>query len=182
MIPMQRYIAFLRAINVGGHTVKMDALRVLFESLGFINVETFIASGNVLFGTPDGDPREMETKIEACLRSALGYEVATFIRTRAELAAIVGYVPFGSMEVEDASIYIAFLPVTLSEASTQKVKAFRTSIDEFYVKGREVYWLCRKISSESTFSGAALEKALGMPATLRNSTTIKKITAKQTQS
>ena len=89
MIPMQRYIAFLRAINVGGHTVKMDALRVLFESLGFINVETFIASGNVLFETPDGDPQEMETKIEACLRSALGYEVATFIRTRAELAAIV---------------------------------------------------------------------------------------------
>jgi len=46
---MTRYIAFLRAINVGGHTVKMDTLRALFESLGFLNVETFIASGNVLF-------------------------------------------------------------------------------------------------------------------------------------
>ena len=86
------------------------------------------------------------------------------------------------MQVEGASIYIAFLTIPLGEASTQKVKAFRTSIDEFHVKGREVYWLCRKISSESTFSGAVLEKALGMPATLRNSTTIKKITAKQTQS
>ena len=49
---MPRYIAFLRAINVGGHnTVKMDFLRQLFESLGFSNVETFIASGNIVFET-----------------------------------------------------------------------------------------------------------------------------------
>ena len=46
---MTRYFTFLRAINVGGHTVKMDVLRQLFESLGFSNVETFIASGNVIF-------------------------------------------------------------------------------------------------------------------------------------
>ena len=46
---MPRYIAFLRAINIGGHTVKMDDLRQLFESLQFTSVETFIASGNVIF-------------------------------------------------------------------------------------------------------------------------------------
>ena len=46
---MTRYIAFLRAINVGGHTVKMAELKRLFEALGFTNVETFIASGNVIF-------------------------------------------------------------------------------------------------------------------------------------
>ena len=44
---MPKHFAFLRAINVGGHTVKMDHLRDIFESLGFSNVETFIASGNV---------------------------------------------------------------------------------------------------------------------------------------
>jgi uncharacterized protein (DUF1697 family) len=48
---MSRFIAFLRAINVGGHTVKMDDLRQLFEALGFSGVETFIASGNVVFET-----------------------------------------------------------------------------------------------------------------------------------
>jgi uncharacterized protein (DUF1697 family) len=46
---MPRYIALLRAINVGGHLVKMDALRRHFEELGFDPVETFIASGNVMF-------------------------------------------------------------------------------------------------------------------------------------
>ncbi len=46
---MTKYIAFLRAINIGGHNVKMDVLRQLFESLEFSNVKTFIASGNIIF-------------------------------------------------------------------------------------------------------------------------------------
>ncbi|HKA17271.1 MAG TPA: DUF1697 domain-containing protein [Blastocatellia bacterium] len=50
---MPRYFAFLRAINLGGyHKVKMPYLKKLFESLGFSNVETFIASGNVIYSTP----------------------------------------------------------------------------------------------------------------------------------
>jgi uncharacterized protein (DUF1697 family) len=57
---MSRYIAFLRAINVGGHTVKMDILRQQFEALGFSNVETFIASGNVIFETMAKNGRTLE--------------------------------------------------------------------------------------------------------------------------
>ena len=91
---MPRYIAFLRAINVGGHTVKMDVLRQHFEALGFSQVETFIASGNVVFETTAKNTRTLEKKIEQQLRAALGYEVATFIRTTAELAAIAQYQPF----------------------------------------------------------------------------------------
>ena len=83
---MPRTIAFLRAVNVGGHTVKMDALRRHFESLGFSNVETFIASGNVIFETPFKNARTLESSIENKLRDALGYEVAAFLRTDAELA------------------------------------------------------------------------------------------------
>ena len=46
---VETYVALLRGINVGGRNVKMDRLREIFESLGFSNVETFIASGNVIF-------------------------------------------------------------------------------------------------------------------------------------
>jgi uncharacterized protein (DUF1697 family) len=160
----------------------MDVLRALFESLGLVNIETFIASGNVLFEMPPvADVREIETKIEACLYAGLGYEVVTFIRSAAELAEIANFVPFEYSLLDDASIYIAFLHSPLTEALAKKVMAFRTPIDEFRVNGREVYWLCRRISSESTFSGGVLERALGLPATLRNSTTIKKIAAKQSQ-
>ena len=76
---MSRYIAFLRAINVGGHTVTMDRLRALFTSLGFTRVETFIASGNVIFDTPSRSPTKLESNIEQHLQLALGYEVRTFL-------------------------------------------------------------------------------------------------------
>ena len=80
---MTRLIAFLRAINVGGHTVTMDKLRKEFEALGLMEVETFIASGNVIFTPRSLDVVALEKKIEARLRASLGYEVATFVRTDA---------------------------------------------------------------------------------------------------
>ena len=71
---MSKHIAFLRAINVGGHNVKMDDLRQLFESLGLSNVETFIASGNVIFDAKVGNVKDAEKKIETCLHESPGYE------------------------------------------------------------------------------------------------------------
>jgi uncharacterized protein (DUF1697 family) len=92
--PAQRSIAFLRAINVGGHTVKMDRLRTLFAELGLANVATYIASGNVIFETPKTSTGKLEVQIEQHLQQALGHEVITFVRTVPEVAAIVGYAPF----------------------------------------------------------------------------------------
>ena len=63
-----RYVAFLRAINVGGHTVRMEALRREFESLGATNVETFIASGNVIFDTARRNAAALERAIEEHLQ------------------------------------------------------------------------------------------------------------------
>jgi len=177
---MTRYIAFLRAINVGGHVVKMDALRGLFESLGFSNVETFIASGNVLFETNlNGN---LEKKIESKLREALGYDVATFIRTDAELKAIANYKAFAQSQLDAATAFnVAFLKESLDDNSNQKVRSLRTDLDDFHVHGRELYWLCQKKQSDSTFSNAVLEKTLGRPSTIRGVNTIQKIAAKYQQ-
>jgi uncharacterized protein (DUF1697 family) len=175
-----RYVAFLRAINVGGRNVKMDHLRGLFESLGCSNVKTFIASGNVIFDTPARDARTLEKMIEDHLRESLGYEVATFVRSASELAGISHHQPFDPSDpnAEGASLYIAFLQTPPSAGTEQKLMAFRSEVDDFRVNEREVYWLCRKKMSESVFSGALLEKTLGMPATVRNATTVKRLAAK----
>lgn len=176
---MPRFIAFLRAINVGGHTVKMEHLRQLFESLGFTSVETFIASGNVVFQTPSTNVKALERKIENKLRAALGYEVATFIRTDAELADIANYRPFRQPDLDAAAaLNIAFLADAPDDQFRQKLRALRTEIDDFHVHGREVYWLCRTRQSESTFSNAVLERTLGRQSTLRGASTIKKLAAK----
>src|SRR5256885_14719624 len=160
---MPRYIAFLRAINVGGrHTVKMDFLRHLFETLGFSSVETFIASGNIVFETTVKNAQVLEWKIENGLREALGYEVATFIRTSEELAAIANYQPFSQSDLDGAvALNIAFLSDRLDDKSEQMMIGLRTDIDDFHIHEREIYWLCRKQQSESKISNAVLEKALG---------------------
>lgn len=179
-IVVSRYVAFLRAINVGGHTVKMEHLRRLFASLGYTNVETFIASGNVIFDGPARNTRELEEQIEGHLRESLGYAVATFIRTPDELAAIARHQPFPApeLEVSGNAMYIAFLPTPPSDEAQRTLIASRTRLDDFHIHGREMYWLRRTRVSDSTFSGAKLEKILGMPATMRNVTTVRKLAVK----
>ncbi|HEX7528041.1 MAG TPA: DUF1697 domain-containing protein, partial [Thermoanaerobaculia bacterium] len=81
---MPRLVAFLRALNVGGRVVKMGALKRDFETMGFTDVETFIASGNVVFSSKGA--RGLEAKIANALEQELGYAVATFVRTVAEVA------------------------------------------------------------------------------------------------
>jgi uncharacterized protein (DUF1697 family) len=177
---MPKYVAFLRAINVGGHTVRMDQLRGLFEALGFSNVETFIASGNVIFDSRSKSAKALETKIEKCLHDALGYEVRTFIRSTSELAAIAKYAPFkaAALKSEGSVLYIAFLEDSPGDEAKQKLLPYITETDDLHVSGRELYWLCRTKMMESQFSGARLEKLFGMRGTFRNSTTVKKIASK----
>lgn len=180
---MPRFIAFLRAINVGGHNVKMDHLRQLFESLGFSRVETFIASGNIVFETTSKNAQVLERKIEQRLREALGYEVATFIRTDAELADIANYKPFQQSEMDTAvALNIAFLADKLDDESKQKLMALSTENDDFHVHEREIYWLCRKQQSESKISNAVLEKTLRSRSTLRGANTVKRMAAKYSSS
>ena len=83
---MPQYIAFLRGINVGGHRIRMDRLRSLFEELDLTEVSTFIASGNVIFSTETDDSEALSDKIERHLAQELGYEVATFLRSPTQLA------------------------------------------------------------------------------------------------
>ena len=160
--------------------MKMDYLRLLFEALGFSNVETFIASGNVIFNSTSKSTKALEQKIEGRLQEILGYEVATFIRSTVELETIARYKPFRATDLsgEGSRIYIGFLADTPSDAAKRKLMSMSTEVDDFHVSGREVYWLCRTKFSDSNFSGARLEKTFGMRVTLRNSTTVRKIAEK----
>jgi len=176
---MPRYFAFLRAINVGGHIVKMEPLRRTFEELGFAKVETFIASGNVIFESSGKKEDALRKKIERQLEAALGYEVGVFLRTDAEVRAIAEHQPYPDAELKaGGSLYVALLAGKPSAEAEGKLIEARNEIDDFKFFGRELYWLCRGNFSDSTFSGARLEKTLGMRATVRNCTTMKKLAAK----
>jgi uncharacterized protein (DUF1697 family) len=177
---MTKHIAFLKAINVAGHTVKMDHLKKLFEKMGFENVETFIASGNVVFETKSKSVDSIKKKIEAELEKSLGYKVATFIRTTKELKEVAEHKPFSEIDLDNKQnyLYIGFLDNQPDKESQKKVLALSDKANEFHFNKTELYWLCRKNFSDSGITGKTLEKALGMETTIRNSTTIRKMVAR----
>jgi uncharacterized protein (DUF1697 family) len=177
---MPRHVAFLRAINVGGHTVRMSSLRAIFETQGFERVETYIASGNVIFDAVATDQGKLERSIERALEAALGYPVETFIRSSPELAEIVRLDPFdrGAGAQDGRSVFVAFLGRPPTREAEERLTNLATDDDAFAVVDREAYWLRRGGIGTSRFSSGFLEKTLGMPATLRGLPTVAKIVAR----
>ncbi|MCI0403918.1 MAG: DUF1697 domain-containing protein, partial [Acidobacteria bacterium] len=97
---MTTYAAFLRGINVGGHRVmQMKPLARAFESLGFQEVQTLLASGNVLFTAPPMSRARLVARIEARLRKTFGKETSVILRSVDELQALVDLNPFKRIQV-----------------------------------------------------------------------------------
>jgi hypothetical protein len=94
----QTYIAFLRAVNVGGRKVEMARLREVMTGLGLDSVRTYIASGNVFFTAPEtgaaDDRAALADRIETRLADEFGFQVPTILRTAPELAAELAASPF----------------------------------------------------------------------------------------
>jgi uncharacterized protein (DUF1697 family) len=172
---LTRYVAFLRAINVGGHTVKMEQLKTLCESISLENVSTFIASGNVLFDSKRAHA-QVEAAIEKKLKAALGYDVATMVRSGADLAAIVDRVQKEPVDI--GTLYVGFLKDPPPPQVVKTVTGMSNAVDLLTVAGKELYWRCRKSFSESTIAGPKLERALGRPVTMRNYNTVRKLAEK----
>jgi uncharacterized protein (DUF1697 family) len=176
-----RYLAFLRGMNVGGHRVSMAELRTHFERLGLTDVETFIASGNVIFTAAESVAvAVLERTIEAQLRDALGYAVATFLRTPAELRAIAANVPFPADAVGTPghTVHVGFLRQAPESTVARTLTQHETAMDAFGVHAREFYWLCRGKSTESLVKWPMIEKAVALDLTMRNLTTVRKLVDK----
>jgi uncharacterized protein (DUF1697 family) len=97
---MTRYVAFLRGINSGRNPAQsMENLRRIFEDLGFPDVRTVIASGNVLFETGAADRRALEKGVEKALLEGTGIDTVTIVRTREEIASLIEHHPFRNVKI-----------------------------------------------------------------------------------
>ena len=156
----------------------MAALRGNFVELGFTNVRTFIASGNVIFDSP-AKPGLLERRIEKHLHSALGYEVDTFIRSRAEVLQVVADVEsqFAAQLADGSKVYVGFLRALPPVENQERVIALSNAVDVMSFGERELYWLCHQGMAETTVTGPRLAKALGGSMTARNITSLRKLIA-----
>jgi uncharacterized protein (DUF1697 family) len=156
----------------------MEELRRVLSAAGLGDVETVIASGNVLFSSPSTDTAALERRIAAALEKALGYAVGTFVRTQEELAAVAAHMPCSAdPATAGGALHIIFLPQPLSAAGRDELVALSAPGDEFSCKGREVYWGRFGKLSESPLFGKSLGKSV-TAGTMRNRNTVVRLLAK----
>lgn len=176
---MERYVAFLRGMNLGGRRIKNEELRREFEVLGFTEVACFRASGNVVFAADESDEEKLTSRIEAGLGEALGYEVPVFLRAAAELRSVAEHEPFDAAALESSKgkPQIVFLPAKPAAAARKQVLALSTDDDRLAIEGRELHWLPKGGISESDLDLKAIDADLG-PTTIRTKGTVAQIAAK----
>lgn len=166
------WVALLRGINVGGHRVKMDRLRAVLGELGLGDVSTYIASGNALFTSDAEDRGALAAHIERGLHAALGYEVATFLRTPAELREVAAF------DEAATTTSVVFLKEPPGPELRSRFEAARSDVDDFSFGEREIYWLIDVKMSESPLFRGFTRLTRGVENTMRNLTTVQKLAAK----
>ncbi len=177
---MERYVAFLRGMNLGNRRIKNPELAAEFAELGFEEVATFRASGNVIFDLPKREARKALTgRIEAGLRDGLGYDVPVYLRSAAEVRAIAAREPFPATEVaaSKGKLQVTMLSAKPSAAARKKVLALSSDADRLVIEESELFWLPSGGISESELDLKAIEAAVG-PGTQRTIGTIEQIAAK----
>jgi uncharacterized protein (DUF1697 family) len=177
---MDRYIAFMRGMNLGNRRIKNEELRSHFEAMGFEEVATFRASGNVIFATPKREAEgKLVARVESELDKRLGYDVPVFLRSAKEIAAVAAQAPFPTAKVKKSKgkPQVSLLQKKPSAAAKEKVLALATDEDLLAISGRELYWLPSGGLLESSLDLKAIEKLLGAD-TRRTMGTIEQIAAK----
>jgi uncharacterized protein (DUF1697 family) len=181
---MDRYVAFLRGMNLGNRRIKNEELRRHFEAMGFDEVATFRASGNVIFAAPKREAEaKLAARVEAELDERLGYDVPVFLRSAEELAAVAAHEPFDPKAVAKSKgkLQVSFLKKKPTAAARKKALALASDEDLLAIEGRELYWLPSGGISESDLDLKAIDAALGA-GTLRTMGTVEQIAAKLEES
>ncbi len=172
---MKTYISILRGINVSGQkSIKMIDLKVLYESLRFKNVQTYIQSGNVVFKTEETDRQKIISNIEDAIRKEYGFDVPIQIRNKEELKKIIDNFPFeGGRELN--RLLVTFLAETVVHIPMNEIEKLKAKDDEIIFVGKEVYLYVPGGYGKSKLDNNTLERKLKVKATTRNWKTINKL-------
>jgi uncharacterized protein (DUF1697 family) len=162
----RRWFAFLRAINTGNRRLTNEQLLAPFHALGFTDVAAYQAAGNVTFRCSEADVEAGavdEQRIEAALADAYGFETPTFVRTHAEVHAIVNAPPFSDADLARTTgkVQVAFLRRATSPEMIARVMALVPAADRVVVSEREWWWLPVEGVSTSTLPVGQIENLLG---------------------
>ncbi|MDD2799466.1 MAG: DUF1697 domain-containing protein [Bacteroidales bacterium] len=173
---MNRYVCLLRGINVSGkNKIVMKELVVMFEYLGFRNVETYIQSGNVSFDSDVTDQTKLEELISDGIREHFGYEVKTFVRSKEQIRELLDRCPYSISELkENEQLYFSLLDSPRRNDDISLEIRTKTA-DECFILDNSIYILCRNGYGNTLLSNTFFEKKLKTAATTRNLATMIKL-------
>jgi uncharacterized protein (DUF1697 family) len=177
-------LAFLRAVNVGGHAIlEMSALRRIFESAGCTDVRTFIQSGNVIYRPTRPGGAALHARIGRALARHLGHEVAIAYRTARALQSTIDAAPFASLEGDsDLGLYVGFLTATPKRRPRLPLSSPKDGLEIIDMAGGDLFVVSRKVKGRSGSPNLLIERELAVPATTRNWNTVRKMLALATGS
>ncbi len=164
-----RFVAFLRAINTGNRRIKMMELRDVFSYAGFEHVETYIASGNVIFEA--GSPPDVG-RIEKAIRDGVGFDSRAFVRSASEVRSVLERVPW---KHAGAVVDVSFLEQSPEDRLARDLEATAVLPEELAVRGAEVYFLRASRGGQTTHKEQVVAKTLHMNTTRRGLRTVDQI-------
>jgi uncharacterized protein (DUF1697 family) len=175
------YVAFVRAINVGGRgIVRMADLQKAFASAGCRNARTFIQSGNVIFDVPQRSAPRVFRNIRVALRTPLDAEPEIVFRTIEDLERIVKRNPFKRFAADRTLKFcVAFLAQPPTRRPKLPVVSTQEAVEAIAVDGSDVFVISRrKKNGFYGFPNGIAEKEFAVAATSRNWSTVTKIVEK----
>lgn len=172
-----QYVAFLRGMNLGNRRIKNPELCACFTQIGFTAVQAFLASGNVVFESPD-DAATVMRRLEAGLAEQLGYAVPSVIRTAAEVNAIAAQTAFAEkVDAQRGKPQVIFIKQAPTPEEAHQIEALSTNADWLEVDGAVIHWWPEGGLSDNSFNMKALEAITGTT-TVRTRNTVNRLAKK----
>ncbi|RZU64997.1 uncharacterized protein (DUF1697 family) [Microterricola gilva] len=177
---MTRFVALLRGVNVGGISIKSADLAELFRTLGFENVRTVLASGNVVFDVAvtatATDDAALKLRIETALSERFGYDAWIVLEPLSRVESVIERFPFDAGK-EGWHPYVLFSSDAASLAELMAAAPTLDPADEIVVEGDGVlYWHCRRaVGVDSAFSKLTAKARFRSSTTNRNLRTLMKL-------
>ncbi len=170
-----KQIVLLRGVNVGGRNkLPMPALRESLEAEGMREVATYVQSGNVVLESK-AKPDALARRVEATIADGFGLDVGVLVRTRAELAKVVRADPLGELAEQERLYQVTFCASAPEKAALAKVAERAVQGERLVARGREIYaWFPHGVG-RSKLAAELSRQDLGVLATARNWTTVKKL-------
>jgi uncharacterized protein (DUF1697 family) len=170
-----RQVALLRGVNLGKTArVSMPELRELLTGLGYEDVRTYVASGNVVL-TSSLQPARLERELRAQIADGLGVDVPVLVRTRDELARIVERNPLADVADNGSRYMVSFLSAKPKAGVVRELAKLDVEPERVVAHGHELYAWHPDGVGRSKLAALLTEKRLGVVATARNWNTVTKL-------